>query len=203
MIWLVLTYARLLELGPVEASIAGARIAGVPGLASELLDLCESESTCRAIGVHRGRVRRKPGRVFHAAAREAGLLSDCPAHALERIIPEPPAPTKQAPLAAQTQQRRKSSKHRGRARLENIPPPAPGDRWGIRGAHGLAAAYSVHLLGECVPPEAIDVPLLSAIVAAKRLRILSTRYRRRTAEARAHAWRHGVGCRCEQFGAAE
>lgn len=68
-----------------------------------------------------------------------------------------------------------------------------GAGWGIRGAHGLAAAYSVHVLGECVRPEAIDVPLLSAVAAVRRLRVLARRYGLRTPEARAEAWRRGVG----------
>lgn len=67
--------------------------------------------------------------------------------------------------------------------------------WGIRGAHGLAAAYSVHVLGECVGPEAIDVPLLSAVAAVRRLRVLARRYGLRTVEARAEAWRRGVGAK--------
>lgn len=73
----------------------------------------------------------------------------------------------------------------------------PGDdyceRWGIRGSHGLAAAYSVRHLGECVAPEALDVPYLSALVTVRRLRELERRYGRRTAESRAEAWRVGVG----------
>lgn len=68
-----------------------------------------------------------------------------------------------------------------------------GDGWGIRGPHGLAAAYSVYLLGECVAPEAIDVPLLSALVTLRRLRALERRHGLRTPEARALAWRVGVG----------
>lgn len=64
--------------------------------------------------------------------------------------------------------------------------------WGIRGAHGLAAAYSVHVLGECVGPEAIDVPFLSAVATIRRLRVLARRYGLRTPEARAEAWRRGV-----------
>ena len=64
--------------------------------------------------------------------------------------------------------------------------------WGIRGAHGLAAAYSVHVLGECVAPEALDVPLWSAVATIRRLRVLARRYGLRTVEARARAWREGV-----------
>ncbi len=64
--------------------------------------------------------------------------------------------------------------------------------WGVRGAHGLAAAYSVHVLGECVGPEAIDVPLLSAVATIRRLRVLRDRYGLETEAERAEAWRRGV-----------
>ena len=67
--------------------------------------------------------------------------------------------------------------------------------WGIRGAHGLAAAYSVGVLGECVGPEALDIPLISAVATIRRLRVLARRYGLRTLEARAEAWRRGVGGR--------
>jgi hypothetical protein len=68
-----------------------------------------------------------------------------------------------------------------------------GRGWGICGSHGLAAAYSVHVLGECVGPEAIDVPLLSAVATIRRLRVLRDRYGLRTAKARAEAWKRGIG----------
>lgn len=67
-----------------------------------------------------------------------------------------------------------------------------GAGWGIRGAHGLAAAYSVHVLGECVAPEALDIPFLSAVATIRRLRVLARRYGLRTVEARAAAWRRGI-----------
>lgn len=143
---------RLLELGPVEASITGARLAGVPGLASELLDICEAESRCSAIGIHRGKAARKGGGVFWRLAVEAGWLGSCDAHAL-----------------------------------------GDPDRWGIRGTHGLAAAYSVRWLGECVDPAVLDVPVISAVVTARRLAELSDRYKLRSTAARARAWRLGVG----------
>ena len=72
----------------------------------------------------------------------------------------------------------------------------PGDgaeEWGIRGPHGLAAAYSVHLVGECVPAAAVDVPFISAVITLRRLRVLERRHGMRTPEARALAWRIGVG----------
>lgn len=68
-----------------------------------------------------------------------------------------------------------------------------GHGWGIRGAHGNAAAYAVRFLGECVGPEALDVPLLSAVATIRRLRVLARRYGLRTADERAEAWRRGVG----------
>ncbi len=43
-----------------------------------------------------------------------------------------------------------------------------------------AAPTTWPLFRECVPPEAIDAPLLSAIVTARRLGVLASRYRRRT-----------------------
>lgn len=67
-----------------------------------------------------------------------------------------------------------------------------GAGWGIRGAHGLAAAYSVAHLGECVGPEALDVPLVSAVATIRRLRVLARRYGLRTVGERAEAWRRGV-----------
>ena len=56
-----------------------------------------------------------------------------------------------------------------------------------------AVAYAVRHLGECVAPEALDVPYLSAVVTVRRLRELERWYGKRTAEARAMAWRVGVG----------
>lgn len=66
-----------------------------------------------------------------------------------------------------------------------------GDRWGVRGAHGLAAAYSVRYLGACVAPEVLDQPLVSAVVAVRRLVVLERVYRLTTPAARAEAWRRG------------
>lgn len=76
---------------------------------------------------------------------------------------------------------------------EHMRGPDDAAGWGIRGAHGLAAAYSVHVLGECVPAEAIDIPLVSAVATIRRLRILARRYGLRTVAERAEAWRRGVG----------
>ena len=46
---------------------------------------------------------------------------------------------------------------------------APGEGWSTRGSHGLMAGYHVRLLGvPCLPASAMDVPLLSAIAAARK-----------------------------------
>jgi hypothetical protein len=71
--------------------------------------------------------------------------------------------------------------------------------WGIVGPHGLAAAYSVRHLGECVGPQAAAVPLLSAVMTIRRLREMARRYGLRTIEARAEAWRRGVGHAIRRF----
>lgn len=42
--------------------------------------------------------------------------------------------------------------------------------WSTRGAHGLMAAYQVFRLGTCLPPEVLDVPLLSALAAGRKAR---------------------------------
>ena len=74
------------------------------------------------------------------------------------------------------------------------------ERWGIRGAHGLAAAYSVRYLGACVAPEVLDTPLVSAVVTVRRLVELERRYGLRTPAARAEAWRRGVSAAQQRQG---
>ena len=71
--------------------------------------------------------------------------------------------------------------------------------WGPRGPHGHVPGHALKHLPRCTPPAALDVPLVSAYVAARRLEELASRYRRRSPAARAHAWRHGVRCRCAEF----
>lgn len=64
------------------------------------------------------------------------------------------------------------------------------ERWGVRGPFGLVAAYHLHRLAPCAIPEALDVPLLAAIVAARHVKQL----RRMVPAVRvADAWRLGVG----------
>lgn len=85
----------------------------------------------------------------------------------------------------------------GVLRLGECEHHTPGDDraagWGIRGAHGNAAAYAVRYLGPCVAAEALDVPYLSAVATLRRLRVLERRYGLRTREQRARAWVVGVG----------
>ena len=52
-------------------------------------------------------------------------------------------------------------------------------QWSVRGAHGLLAAYQLARLGPCVAPQALDVPLLSALAAARKARWHCQRLRAR------------------------
>jgi hypothetical protein len=63
-----------------------------------------------------------------------------------------------------------------------------GRRFSTRGVHGLSAAYSLRFLGQCVPPELLDLPLFSAIAAARRSRNMCTRHRACTREERHRRW---------------
>lgn len=44
----------------------------------------------------------------------------------------------------------------------------PKERFSTRGIHGLSAAYSLRFIDACLPPEVLDIPLVSAIVATRR-----------------------------------
>lgn len=52
-------------------------------------------------------------------------------------------------------------------------------QWSVRGAHGLMAAYQLDRLGRCVPPQALDIPLLSALAAGRKARWHCQRLRAR------------------------
>lgn len=54
-------------------------------------------------------------------------------------------------------------------------------QWHTRGAFGLSAAYNLRYLGTCAPPEALDVPLLAAIAAARKWRRICERPGKRNA----------------------
>lgn len=51
----------------------------------------------------------------------------------------------------------------------------PAREYAVRGSHGLMAAYSMRFLG-CLPPHVLDIPLVSAFVAAKRATNQCERY---------------------------
>lgn len=42
--------------------------------------------------------------------------------------------------------------------------------WSTRGAHGLIVAYQLFRVGSCLPPEAMDIPLVSALAAGRKAR---------------------------------
>ena len=73
-------FAALMGLSPVKASIAGAQLAGWPGMASELIDICEDESLCEPLGIHRGPLARVSGHRVWERAVEKGLLGACDHH---------------------------------------------------------------------------------------------------------------------------
>ena len=50
---------------------------------------------------------------------------------------------------------------------------------GVRGSHGLSAAYSLRFLPPCTDPEALDVPVVSAYAAARRMHAACKRDRTR------------------------
>lgn len=64
------------------------------------------------------------------------------------------------------------------------------DRFGVRGAHGLSAAYSLWHIGDCLAPETLDVPFLSAVIAARRAtyQCEARHLRACTREARRRLW---------------
>lgn len=68
--------------------------------------------------------------------------------------------------------------------------PKEMERFAVRGNHGLAAAYSLHFLATtCTPPEALDVPFLSALAAARRAQQMCTKHDACTARERRDFWR--------------
>lgn len=62
------------------------------------------------------------------------------------------------------------------------------ERFSTRGVHGMSAAYSLRFLGACLPPEALDVPLLSAIAAARRAQAQCRRHGACSSDARHRMW---------------
>lgn len=56
----------------------------------------------------------------------------------------------------------------GTCALNTASSKADRGRFGVRGVHGLSAAYSLWHIGPCLAPELLDVPFFSAVIAAKR-----------------------------------
>lgn len=62
-------------------------------------------------------------------------------------------------------------------------------RFSVRGPHGLAAAYSLRFLpSECVAPEVLDIPFVSALVATRRARAMCERHNACDRAARHNLW---------------
>src|SRR5688572_3764014 len=59
--------------------------------------------------------------------------------------------------------------------------------WATRGSHGLFAAYSARFLWRCANPTWLDVPLISAFAAARRIRSKAC-----GAHRRCRSWRGGA-----------
>lgn len=61
-------------------------------------------------------------------------------------------------------------------------------RYSTRGVHGISAAYSLRFVGVCLPPEALDIPLVSAYAAARRSRHMCERHGACTRHERHRRW---------------
>jgi hypothetical protein len=65
-------------------------------------------------------------------------------------------------------------------------------RFSVRGPHGMSAAYTLRFLGACLPPEILDVPIVSALAAALRAQYQCERYGACNRKSRHRLWR-GAG----------
>lgn len=61
-------------------------------------------------------------------------------------------------------------------------------RFSTRGIHGISAAYSLRFVDVCLPPEVLDIPLVSAYIAAKRSRFMCERHGACTRKERHRRW---------------
>lgn len=67
--------------------------------------------------------------------------------------------------------------------------PEEMQRFAVRGNHGLAAAYSLRFLAApCAPPEALDVPFLSALAATRRAQQMCAEHHACTTAERHDLW---------------
>lgn len=164
MIAALLAVLRFMSAGPDEANDLAARLVGRPDLAPELVRRCASESRCCAADP----ARRPPP-------------DKCARYGLHGTRHNPPGSAYYAAAARQLSPSTCPEHQRGQV-----------ERWGVRGIHGNAGTIGALVLGVCVPPEALDVPILSALATARRLIDLEARYGLTTAQERALAWRYGV-----------
>lgn len=164
MIAAILAVLRVLSAEPDEANAIAARVVGRPDLEPELVQRCAAESHC----CHRDPARRpSPER--------------CARFGLHGTRHNPPGRVYYAAARSILSPETCPWHQRG-----------DGDRWGIRGIHGNAGTSGALALGPCMAPEALDLPILSAIATARRLIEFETRYGLRSARARTLAWRVGV-----------
>jgi hypothetical protein len=63
-----------------------------------------------------------------------------------------------------------------------------GARFSTRGAHGMSAAYTLRFVGDCLPPEVLDVPIVSALAAARRMQAQCKSHGACTRAARHRMW---------------
>jgi hypothetical protein len=61
-------------------------------------------------------------------------------------------------------------------------------RFSTRGIHGMSAAYTLRFIGACVPPEVLDIPLVSATAAALRMQAQCRDHGACTRAARQRFW---------------
>lgn len=65
----------------------------------------------------------------------------------------------------------------------------PMTEFAVRGSHGLAAAYSLHYLGPCVSPAALDIPYFSAYAATMRAAAMCRKHSACDRDQRHRLWR--------------
>ena len=63
-----------------------------------------------------------------------------------------------------------------------------GYRFSTRGPYGMSAAYTLRFVGRCLPPEVLDLPIVSAVAAARRMQAQCRDHGACTREARHRMW---------------
>lgn len=75
----------------------------------------------------------------------------------------------------------KCAHHQVKGKLEMV-------RFGVRGAFGASAAYTLWHLGGCLPPEILDIPIFAALATARRMEYQCKRYGACDADSRHRLW---------------